>query len=317
MEQRPAETPIGRVRTSDAEWYNFVQRGIRLGFTDSVDDADISRDLNGKLVLDGAMGVLRLKRLPDGSTVGLQRFVYNLVPMSSYFRRLREDSSLLRLGLIVLDEGEKFEIDSKDMESAFNLFRKPTWKNFFVFVRVPCAVRPGGDPNKWVFVVITTVPMCWVGRMDVIQHIARRPVFNLFEVPRASEVSSLGPLPTPSSPQLGLHGWLGFSQFTPSRDTPSFVHRFRVACDQLQLLPHARKRVVRASTAPILGAELDGARGILRRARDTGHSVVFTIFIALGALLLVVVCPAALSGPVRIRSWLSLASILCLQEVCS
>ena len=148
MEQRPAETPIGRVRTSDAEWYNFVQRGIRLGLTDSVDDADISRDLNGKLVFDEAMGVLRLKRLPDGSTVGLQRFVYNLVPMSSYFRRLREDSSLLRLGLIVLDESEKFEIYSKDMESAFNLFRKPTWKNFFVFVRVPCAVRPGGDPNK-------------------------------------------------------------------------------------------------------------------------------------------------------------------------
>ena len=68
-------------------------------------------------------------------------FVYNLVPMSSYFRRLRGDSSLLRLGLLVLDEGEKFEIDSEDIKSAFNLFRKPTWKNFFVFVRVPCAVH--------------------------------------------------------------------------------------------------------------------------------------------------------------------------------
>ena len=186
--------------TSDEEWHKIVQRGIGLVFTDSVDDADIFRDHNGKLVLDGAMGVLRLERLPDGSTVGLQLFVYNLVPMSSYFRRLRGDSSLLRLGHLVLDEREKFEIYSKDMKSAFNLFRKATWKNFFVFVRVPCAVRPSGDPNKWVFVVITTVPMCWVGRMDVIQHIARRPVFNLFEVPRASEVSSLGPLPTPSSP---------------------------------------------------------------------------------------------------------------------
>ena len=42
--------------------------------------------------------------------------------------------------------------------------------------------------------------------------------------------------------------------------------------------------------------------------------MVFTMFIALGALLLVVVCLAALSGPVRIRSWPSPASFLCLSR---
>ena len=35
----------------------IVQRGIRLGFTDSVDDADIFRGHNGKLVSTGALGV--------------------------------------------------------------------------------------------------------------------------------------------------------------------------------------------------------------------------------------------------------------------
>ena len=100
---------------SGEEWYKIVERGLRLGLMDTVDEADIFRDHNGKLVLNGAMGVPRLKRLPDGSTVELQRFISNLVPMSAYFRRLRGDSSLLpplsRLGLIVLDEGETLEMD--------------------------------------------------------------------------------------------------------------------------------------------------------------------------------------------------------------
>ena len=89
--------------------------------------------------------------------MGLQCFVYNLVCMSSYFRRLREDSSLLRLGPIVVDKGENFEMYSQDMASAFNRFRKPTWNSFFVFARVPCAVHRGGDPNKRVYVVVTIV----------------------------------------------------------------------------------------------------------------------------------------------------------------
>ena len=101
-----------------------------------------------------------------------------------------------RLGLIVLDEGETLEIDSEDMESAFNLFRMPpVWKSFFAFAKkVPCSVYPGGDPKKWVYVAITTVPTGWVGAVDLIQHFARRLVFNIAGVPRASEVSSAGSL---------------------------------------------------------------------------------------------------------------------------
>ena len=72
--------------------------------------------------------------------------------MIAYFRRLRGDSSLLppvfRLRLIVLDGG-------------FNSFRMPpVWNSFFAFAnKVPCSVYPGGDPDKWVYVAITTVPM--------------------------------------------------------------------------------------------------------------------------------------------------------------
>ena len=92
---------------------------------------------------------------------------------------------------------------------------------------------PGGDTKKWVYVAITTVPMGWVGAVDLIQHFARRLVFNIAEVPRASEVSS-----------AGLFGWSGRP-----------LHPF---------------------------AELDGAHGILRHARDKGQSLVFTILSLLG-----------------------------------
>ena len=34
---------------SDEEWYKIVERGLRLGLTDTVDEADIFRDHKGKI----------------------------------------------------------------------------------------------------------------------------------------------------------------------------------------------------------------------------------------------------------------------------
>ena len=119
------------------------------------------------------MGVPKLKRLPDGSTVELQRFISSLEPMNAYFRRLRGDSSpVSRLGPNVLDDGKTLEISSDDMESAFNLFRMPPdWKSFFALAKkAPCSVYPGRDPNKsqlfpWVglarWTSFNTLPDAW------------------------------------------------------------------------------------------------------------------------------------------------------------
>ena len=68
VEQWPSVTPFGHVMASDEEW------GLRLGLMDTVDEVDIFRDHNGKLVLNGEMGVPKLKRLPDGSTVEVAVF---------------------------------------------------------------------------------------------------------------------------------------------------------------------------------------------------------------------------------------------------
>ena len=64
----------------------------------------ISRHHDGKVVSNGAMGVPQLKRLPDNSTLELQRCN---VPVNDYFHRLRGDPSLLppvfHLRIFVLD----------------------------------------------------------------------------------------------------------------------------------------------------------------------------------------------------------------------
>ena len=125
----------------------------------------------------------------------------NLVPMNSYLRRLRGDSGLLpsvgRLGLIQLEADETLEIDSEDMVSAFNLFRMPApWRGAFTNAKqVPASVCPGGDPNTMVYLAITTVPMGWVGAVDVTQHVARNIVFKLARVPSTTEVRPRGLFP--------------------------------------------------------------------------------------------------------------------------
>ena len=118
---------------------------------------------------------------------------------------------------------------------------------------------PGGDPNKWVYVAITTFPMVWVGEVDLIRHIARRLVFNIAGVARASEVPSTSSFP--SHLPCGLVCMDGLDVVSSSNasanGTPSFINRFRLACDRLKprwetggqgvLCTHSRRGVRRRS----------------------------------------------------------------------
>ena len=110
------------------------------------------------------MAVAKDKDRGGGRIERGQRFISVLVPLDSYFRRLR-DSSLLpivtRVSLVTLEEGEVLELDSEDMTSAFNLFRMPAcWTGAFTVSRqVPGSVVVGGDSNRLVWVGMRTVPM--------------------------------------------------------------------------------------------------------------------------------------------------------------
>ena len=300
VEEWPTRVPRSEVKASDEEWFKIVSAGLKLGLMAKVEEDAIFRDQSGELILNGAMGVAKVKQLGDGSTVHLQRFITNLVPMNSYLRRLRGDSSLLppvgRLGLIHLSDDEALELDSEDMESAFNLFRMPVaWRGAFAYSKpVPESACPGGDPHKRMYVAITTVPMGWVGAVDLIQHIARRLVFKIAKVPAGTEVQPKGLFPSEGPYSLvymdGVDVVTRVRRESAERgkDGPGdpvgggLTSKFRDACAALGLPLHAGKRIVRAAGGPILGAEIDGERGLLRHGRGKGHSLVFSILTLLG-----------------------------------
>ena len=104
----PSAPPKGEVLTSSQEWFSIIAAGLALGRFAVVDEADILRDLDGTLVLNGVMGLQRL---------------LNMVPSNACWRRLCGDSHppppVSRMGCIQLE----------DMTSTFHVFRlPPTWK---------------------------------------------------------------------------------------------------------------------------------------------------------------------------------------------
>ena len=88
-------------------------------------------------MLNGAVGVDKFN-VVDGRTVELLRFICIVVPINSYFRRLRGDSNLPpflpQVTLITLEPSEALFTDSEDMLSCFNLFKLPgCWAGYFPF----------------------------------------------------------------------------------------------------------------------------------------------------------------------------------------
>ena len=80
VEQWPSVAPIGHVMTSNEDQYNFIQRGLRLSLIDTVDEADIFRDFDRKLVPDGATGVPKLRRLLEPSHEAFSAYGARLSP---------------------------------------------------------------------------------------------------------------------------------------------------------------------------------------------------------------------------------------------
>ena len=70
-------------------------------------------------------------------------------------------------------------IDSEDMQSCFNLFFMPAaWAGYFAFEKQVLASAFGGSPGELVYVCMLSVPMGWIGAVDVMQCMARRFVFG-------------------------------------------------------------------------------------------------------------------------------------------
>ena len=227
--------------------------------------------------------------------------------MNAYFRRLRGDSSLLPpvgLGLIVLDEGETLEIDSEDMElPSFNLFRMPlVWKSFFAFAKkVPCSCTPVVTPtNMWIH-------NCshGLGRRGG-PHSTHCQTLGVRRGPArlGSVIGGLFPVPSSLQPGLQWMAWMWLVRQTIPANGTRLVY-------QSTFVLHVIASGFRSTLGngwsgrplhPSLGAELDGAHGILCHARD--KRPVLGVHTRLRAQWSV---PALqlLCGPVCLRSWLS------------
>ena len=126
-----------------------------------VAEKDILRDLQGELILNGAMGVDKYKGVA-GKRVHHLRFITILVPSNAFLRRLRGDSQTLpylgQLSLLNLEADEMMWMESEDMESCFNLFQMPLeWLGAFAFSKLVPRSVVGGSPNEMMHVGMRTV----------------------------------------------------------------------------------------------------------------------------------------------------------------
>ena len=70
----PEVTPRSTVHASDAEWYKIVKEGIHRGIMAEVSEETILRDENGQMILNGAMGIDKYKKI-NGVILPLLRFI--------------------------------------------------------------------------------------------------------------------------------------------------------------------------------------------------------------------------------------------------
>ena len=90
---------------------------------------------------------------------------------------------------IVLGPDEGFLIDSRDLESFFNLFfLGDAWLKFFAFSKKVSKAAFGGPANESTYVAMRAVAMGWINSVDLIQNFIRRFVFKICEVPAELEV---------------------------------------------------------------------------------------------------------------------------------
>ena len=87
-----------------------------------VEEQDVFRDHNGTMVLNGAAGVKKLKKI-GGEMRSMQRFISNFIPINSYQKHLEGgDKHLPYLGQLTLlnqDEDDVWVVDSEDFVSCF------------------------------------------------------------------------------------------------------------------------------------------------------------------------------------------------------
>ena len=121
-EDWPHKPPKSPARATQDEWNVIVKAAAARGLMVPVEEQDVFRDHNGTMVLNGAAGVKKLKKI-GGEMRSMQRFISNFIPINSYQKHLEGgDKHLPYLGQLTLlnqDEDDVWVVDSEDFVSCF------------------------------------------------------------------------------------------------------------------------------------------------------------------------------------------------------
>lgn len=292
VEQWPERPPRSKVRATPEEWEKIVTAAAARGIMVGVEEADVFKDHHGQMVLNGAAGVRKLKKV-GGEMKNMQRFISNFIPINSYQKHLSGGDQYLpylgQLTLLQQDDSEIYVTDSEDFSSCFNLWRLPQqWHRYMCFgMRVDAKVF-GGPPGTMVFPAMAVVPMGWCNAVSVVQSVVRTLVFEEAGIPESSEVSKLKKMPEVddlSVIYLDSYDELRrmdrhcaeVMQGTASRRHQKFVE----LCKEKGLPLNEGKQVVAAFRGTLQGGELQGDLGWYKLAGDKQVNL-----LGLGACLL-------------------------------
>ena len=142
------------------------------------DEAGIFSDHSGKLVLNGAMGGAEEKRLPDGSTVELRRFILKLAPMNVHFRALANDTPSCI---------HRFRLACGRLKLHLHAGQRVVMASSALILRAELAMhgtkgRPGSSPccRSWVFLG-GPLQHCVCVALYTFAAGFRRPLFFVFQ----------------------------------------------------------------------------------------------------------------------------------------
>lgn len=273
-EEWPAEIPKSYVRASDEVWNTLVSEGYRRGLFQACPDNEVLKGPDGRLVLNGAGAVPKMKGERQ-----LQRFISIFCPLNAVSQKISGDESTLpyvgQVNLVHVPDECEVVIDSEDMASAFNLFKMPVgWRGLFVYekkVPAECLGLEGKEPT---FVALRTVPMGWISAVGVVQAAIRHLAFKVAKLPESAEVQKHKELPADDKFLLYLDSvdQLRIVSKTMAKvvqgEASEEHRRFKEACQQKGLPTNSAKELAGSLMGSLQGGELLSEAGVFTLQRS-------------------------------------------------
>ena len=233
-------------------------------------------------VLNGLFAVGKETHLSNGRGE-IQRLIMNLKPSNSVFHQVQGSTgdlpAITQYLSMLVSGSEQVAFFQSDMSSAFYLFRIPAvWSRYLSFNICFKGSDIGLHGDGLFYLGCSVIPMGWNSAVSVMQEIAER-LAVLGRLPREHQVRRRAPLPpwmvetletAKTQEQTWFHVYLdNFCCMERGNSTSGFsrgenMHEMlESAWDRQGVVSSAKKKVVASMKTQELGAELDGAAGVL------------------------------------------------------